>query len=119
MRHDKIRRFKPRINKFRSRRPSNGMTNNGISHNNNIHRNGSLRNNVSKNPHNLERIIEKYKNLAKDALRAGDKILYENYLQHSDHFSRILTELGTNKDKSAFKEKENNTTEQNIVNEQS
>ena len=49
--------------------------------------------NVGKNPHNLERIIEKYKNLAKEALGSGDKILHENYLQHSDHFSRILSEV--------------------------
>ena len=90
MRNDKIRRFKPRMNKFRSRRPSNGMKNNGIIPPNNIHKNGLSRNHVNKNPHNLERIIEKYKNLAKEALSSGDKILHENYLQHSDHFSRIL-----------------------------
>ena len=119
MRHDKIRRFKPRMNKFRSRRPSNGMNNNGTIHQNNIHRNGLSRNHVNKNPHNLERIIEKYKNLAKEALSSGDKILHENYLQHSDHFSRILSELGSNKVKEAFKEKDNNKEEQNIVNEQS
>ena len=119
MRHDKIRKFKPRMNKFRSRRPSNGMNNNGTIHQNNIHRNGLSRNHVNKNPHNLERIIEKYKNLAKEALSSGDKILYENYLQHSDHFLRILSELGTNKIKETFKEKTINKEEQNIVNKQS
>ena len=93
MRHDKIRKFKPRMNKFRSRRPSNGMNNNGTIHQNNIHRNGLPRNHVNKNPHNLERIIEKYKNLAKEALGIGDKILHENYLQHSDHYARILSEV--------------------------
>ena len=93
MRHDKIRKFKPRMNKFRSRRPSNGMNNNGTIHQNNIHRNGLSRNHVNKNPHNLERIIEKYKNLAKEALSSGDKILHENYLQHSDHFARLLSEM--------------------------
>jgi hypothetical protein len=93
MRNDKIRRFRPRSNKFRSRRPTNGMKNNGIIHNVNTHRNGISRNNINKNPHNLERIIEKYKNLAKEALGSGDKILHENYLQHSDHYARILTEV--------------------------
>jgi hypothetical protein len=34
-----------------------------------------------------------HKNLAKEALGLGDKILHENYLQHSDHFSRILSEV--------------------------
>ena len=96
MRNDKIRRFKPRMSKFRSRRPSNGMKNNGIIHQNNTYRNGLSRNLVNKNPHNLERLIEKYKNLAKEALSSGDKILHENYLQHSDHFSRILTEVSDN-----------------------
>ena len=58
------------------------------------HRNNFFRkNNISKNPHNLERVIEKYKNLAKEALGVGDKVLHENYLQHSDHYSRILSEV--------------------------
>ena len=64
--------------------------------------NRNLSHNWNKNPHNLERIIEKYKNLAKEALSSGDKILHENYLQHSDHFSRILSELGSNKVKETF-----------------
>ena len=35
-------------------------------------------------------MVEKYNNLAREALSTGDKILSENYLQHADHFSRIL-----------------------------
>tara|TARA_B100000945_G_scaffold313507_1_gene309723 strand:- start:834 stop:1184 length:351 start_codon:yes stop_codon:yes gene_type:complete len=93
MRHDKIKRFRPRTHKFRSRRPINGQKNNGGIHNMNAHRNGFSRNHVSKNPQSLERVIEKYKNLAKEALSSGDEILHENYLQHSDHYSRILSEV--------------------------
>ena len=37
--------------------------------------------------------LKKYKNLAKEALGVGDKVLHENYLQHSDHYSRILSEV--------------------------
>ena len=96
MRNDKIRRFRPRSNKFRSRRPTNGIKSNGIIHQVHNQRNGLSRNNVGRNPGNLERVIEKYKNLAKEALSSGDKILHENYLQHSDHFSRILTEVSDN-----------------------
>ena len=118
MRSDKIRRFKPRMNKFRSRRPSNGMQNNGIIHQNNIHRNGLSRNHVNKNPHNLERLVEKYKNLAKEALSSGDKILHENYLQHSDHFTRILSELTSSKEKYTSKEKSDNSESQTVVSEQ-
>ena len=42
------------------------------------------------NNQNASRLIEKYNNLAREALSNGDKILSENYLQHSDHFARIL-----------------------------
>ena len=93
MRNDKIRRFRPRPNKFRPRRSNNGMKNNGIVHQVNVNRNGFSRNGSIKNPHNLERLIEKYQNLAKEALSTGDKILHENYLQHSDHFSRVLSDV--------------------------
>ncbi len=63
------------------------------------------RNNTSKNPYNLEKIIEKYKNLAKEALSSGDKILHESYLQHSDHFSRILSEVNALKTKNDINDK--------------
>ncbi|MBO6487968.1 MAG: DUF4167 domain-containing protein, partial [Pelagibacteraceae bacterium] len=35
----------------------------------------------------------------------GDKILYESYLQHSDHFSRILSEVNTLKTKNNINDK--------------
>ena len=43
-----------------------------------------------RNNHNASKLIEKYNDLAREALSNGDKILSENYLQHSEHFSRIL-----------------------------
>tara|TARA_Y100001970_G_scaffold222384_1_gene273493 strand:- start:1571 stop:1984 length:414 start_codon:yes stop_codon:yes gene_type:complete len=45
-----------------------------------------------RNNHNASKLIEKYNNLAREALSSGDKILSENYFQHADHFTRILTE---------------------------
>ena len=42
--------------------------------------------------HNAPKLIEKYNDLAREALSNGDKILSENYLQHADHFTRILNE---------------------------
>ena len=42
--------------------------------------------------HNAPKLIEKYSNLAREALSSGDKILSENYFQHADHFTRILNE---------------------------
>ena len=46
----------------------------------------------SRNNHNAPKLIEKYNDLAREALSNGDKILSENYLQHADHFTRILNE---------------------------
>ena len=43
-----------------------------------------------RNNQNAAKLVEKYNNLAREALSIGDKILSENYLQHADHFSRIL-----------------------------
>ena len=45
-----------------------------------------------RNNHNASKLIEKYNNLAREALSGGDKILSENYFQHADHFTRILNE---------------------------
>ena len=53
----------------------------------NFHRKSPGRNN-----HNASKLIEKYNNLAREALSSGDKILSENYFQHADHFTRILNE---------------------------
>ena len=117
MRNDKIRRFRPRTNKYRSRSPSNGMKNNGVVHQVHGQRNGLARNNITRNPHNLERIIEKYKNLAKEALSSGDKILHENYLQHSDHFSRILSDISAEKTKTNVTEAPENIKKDNIASE--
>ena len=100
MRNGKIRRFRPRSNRHYSRRP-----NTGIKSNNGVYQLNVQRNSASKNPYDLEKIIEKYKNLAKEALSGGDKILHENYLQHSDHFSRILSEVNTLKAKNNIDDK--------------
>ena len=45
-----------------------------------------------RNNHNASNLIEKYNDLAREASSSGDKILSENYLQHADHFTRILNE---------------------------
>ena len=45
-----------------------------------------------RNNHNASKLIEKYNNLAREALSVNDKILSENYFQHADHFTRVLNE---------------------------
>ena len=92
MRNGKIRRFRPRTNnRHHQRRSGHSNKANGI-HQINSHRN-NFRNNNTKNPQSLERLVEKYKSLAKEALSSGDETANQNYLQHSDHFSRILSEV--------------------------
>ena len=68
----------------------NGETskfNSDYSSNSNFQRNFPSRNN-----YNAPKLIEKYNDLAREALSKGDKILSENYFQHADHFTRILAE---------------------------
>ena len=50
-----------------------------------------------RNNHNASKLIEKYSNLAREALSSGDKILSENYFQHADHFMRILNDQDAQK----------------------
>ena len=50
--------------------------------------NGKIKNNF-KPRESAEKLLERYKILAKEALSSGDKTLSENYLQHVDHFERI------------------------------
>ena len=65
--------------------------------------------NPGRNNQNAAKLIDKYNNLAREALSSGDKILSENYLQHADHFTRILSLQETNKSSI-----DNNVIEQNF-----
>ena len=81
-----------------------------FSNNENFQRNIPGRNN-----YNASKLIEKYNNLAREALSSGDKILSENYFQHADHFTRILNEQETYKKQrvynNAIEEKNKDKTE--------
>ena len=75
-----------------------------FSNNDNFKRKSPGRNN-----HNAPKLIEKYNDLAREALSNGDKILSENYLQHADHFTRILNERESfRKEKFSESKNENN-----------
>ena len=52
----------------------------------------------SRNNFNSSKLIQKYSELAREALSVGDKILYENYLQHAEHFIRISENYSSNKE---------------------
>jgi endo-alpha-1,4-polygalactosaminidase (GH114 family) len=93
MNNQKRRPFRPRQNKsnYRGRSSSQRSNNNGHfqgSNGNSFSRNGSM-----SNPFNVEKTMQKYQQLAKDAQSFGDPVLVENYLQHADHYSRRLSEL--------------------------
>ena len=51
----------------------------------------------SRNNYNASKLVEKYNDLAREALTNGDKILSESYFQHADHFTRILKEQEKNR----------------------
>ena len=67
-----------------------------------------------RNNHNASKLIEKYSNLAREALSSGDKILSENYFQHADHFTRILNDQDAQR---KLNSSNNNTSssQQNVV----
>ena len=74
-----------------------------------------------RNNHNASKLIDKYNNLAREALSSGDKILSENYFQHADHFTRILSEQESLKKArfSAETSQSKNTNEENNAGESS
>ena len=78
-------RFKPNGDRG-FRRNGNGHKNNGDFSNSPSFK----RRHPGKNNQNASKLVEKYNDLAREALSNGDKILSENYLQHSEHFSRVL-----------------------------
>ena len=89
---------------------NNHKNENGSKMLNDLH-NGSnfIRKNASRNNHNASKLVEKYSNLAIEALSNGDKILSENYYQHAEHFIRVLGEksLISNKKQNSDEEAKN------------
>ena len=92
-RNNNNRRFRFRNNDRNYKRNGDGKNFNlDFSSSSNFQRKVPGRNN-----HNAPKLIEKYNDLAREALSNGDKILSENYFQHADHFMRILGEQENNK----------------------
>ena len=98
MNNNRRRSFRSRTQKSNFRRRS-GSLNTGSS--NNLHNNGNLnfsRNGSMNNIHSVEKTMQKYNQLAKDAQSNGDPILAQNYLQHADHYLRRYNELNEKRD---------------------
>ena len=114
MNNNRKRVFRIRQNKGGFRRRASGQNHNtqinSFNNNRSFNKNGSM-----SNPVNVEKAIQKYNLLAKDAQSSGDLILVQNYLQHADHFSRILSKLNSegNKLQTDAQEKSVQTDEKN------
>ena len=83
-------RIRPQKNNFRRRGGGGSNTGASINYNNG---NRSFRNGSSNNIHSVEKAMQKFQQMAKDAQSSGDPILAENYLQHADHYLRRFNEL--------------------------
>ena len=101
MKNFKKNRFRSNSDRYFKRNGSNINQNSGLADNAEFKRKKNGRN------INAPKLIEKYLDLAKEALSNGDKILSENYFQHADHFSRVLEKQNLSKDgKKNFQENE-------------
>tara|TARA_B100002052_G_C15647876_1_gene491454 strand:- start:340 stop:717 length:378 start_codon:yes stop_codon:yes gene_type:complete len=96
--------------RFRSNNDRNFKRNGSHQRLNQDFTNGSdfKRRNPGRNNQNASKLIEKYINLAREALSNGDKILSENYFQHADHFSRISSQQLKKEDTSVNSNSESN-----------
>ena len=114
MNNNRRRNYRPRPqkNSFRRRNGSiNTSANTGSFNNGNVNfnRNGSMN-----NMHNVEKTMQKFQQLAKDAQSNGDPVLAQNYLQHADHYLRRYNELNERRDNSVEKV---NSSEKNLSEE--
>ena len=85
------RSYRPRRNKYRH--DNRSFRRNGseeLGNNPSIFLNDQRKFFNRNNNHNASKLLEKYNNLAREALSNGDKILSENYYQHADHFLRVI-----------------------------
>ncbi len=103
MNNNRRRNFRTRSQKNNFRRRGGSInSNNSSSINNNgnmnFNRNGSM-NNI----HNVEKTMQKFQQLAKDAQSNGDPVLAQNYLQHADHYLRRYNELNERRENTSDK----------------
>ena len=114
MNNNRRRNFRPRPQKNNFRRRNGSMNSNGGS---NFNSNGNMnfsRNGSMTNPHSVEKTIQKFQQLAKDAQSNGDPVLVENYLQHADHYSRRLAELNERNKDNSINDKSDNSSNSTV-----
>ena len=108
-----MRNYKNNRRKFRSNSFERGLK---INQNDNSLNSGLgnvsdfKRKNYSRGNFNSPKLIQKYTDLAREALSTGDKILYENYMQHAEHFVRISANFTNGSEKKNGSSQESNDT---------
>ena len=114
MRHRKPRRFRHRSNGRSHQHRINGkeQTLLGSSSFSNDRRG------IFKSYQSPDKLVEKYNSLAKEALTSGDKILSENYLQHADHFARVISIRNLNQSNTANNEPPKTFEENSVKNKE-
>ena len=86
-----------RRGRFRSTDRGFKRTGNGLKYQSDFHTNSDFQiKSLNRNNHNASKLVEKYNNLAREALVNEDKILSESYFQYADHFTRVLSEREKN-----------------------
>ena len=102
MNNNRRRSYRGRQQKSNFLRRRNGSSNTSTFNNGNVNfnRNGSMN-----NSHNVEKTMQKFQQLAKDAQSNGDPVLAQNYLQHADHYLRRYNELNERKENTLEKSK--------------
>ena len=92
-----------RRGRFRSNDRGFKRTGNGLKYQSDFHTNSDFqRKSLNRNNHNASKLVEKYNNLAREALVNEDKILSESYFQYADHFMRVLNEKEKNQSTKAI-----------------
>ena len=97
--NNRRRNFRSRQSKNNFRRRNGSISSNNVS--NSFKSNGNInfnRNGSTNNIHVVEKAMQKYQQLAKDAQSNGDPVLSQNYLQHADHYLRRFNELNEKRD---------------------
>ena len=113
----KPRRFRSHSNNRGSRPHINGSDQRRASPNS-FSNNNQNRNNF-RNFQSAEKLLDKYNLLAKEALATGDKTLSENYLQHADHFMRVIEDKNKNRNENKVNLINNSPKEENSIIEES
>ena len=92
--------FQRKPGRFRSRQPGRGHPRRPSNNGHSMRRPDSFSNapiNNFRPAQSPEKLLEKYSTLAKEAVSSGDRTLSENYLQHADHYMRVIEDRNKNK----------------------